>query len=363
MSNSSSLDHARLRTWTIKIAEELLPPEARPEDRGENVRFTHSNGLSICKRNGWWFVHGAGRGGRSTIKLIEQLRQCSTADAIAYTRAWLASHTGTGDCGNDDDDDSASETAAAASKAHAEEILKQAGPVDGTVVAPYLNTRGINVPLPDSIKHSPDVRTGECAMVALLHARGVNVGVHCVHIDALGCKSLRKPVKQTFLTDRTRGKGAVCVLQENKDTALPILLAEGVEDGLSLIAAGRTETIWVAPGVGRLQHVEIPRGRKIIVVRDGDAAGSEADKGLIKGLDHLLLELGDDAVRVTATPLDADANSILTSGNDGAAQLNVLIDAAIPAELSLGGAAEARAAVRQHRPGRPTRVRAAAKCG
>jgi hypothetical protein len=81
----------------------------------------------------------------------------------------------------------------------------------------------------------------------------------------------------------------------------------------------------------------MPRGRKVIVVRDGDAAGSEANKGLIKGLDHLLLELGDDAVRVTETPLDADANSILTSSSDGVAQLNALIDAAVPATLSFGG--------------------------
>jgi hypothetical protein len=331
MLSISSSDYARLRTWTIKIAEALLPPQARPEDRGTHVHFTKSNGLSICKRNGWWYSHGSGTGGRSTIRLIEFLRPCSNTDAVAWARAWLASHAGAGDCGNDDDDDSASEASAAASKAHAEQILKQAGPADGTVVATYLNTRGIHVPLPGSIKHSPDARIGESAMVAVLHARGVDVGIHCTYLDALGRKSLRKPVRQTFLTDRTRGKGAVCELQENKDTSLPILLAEGVDDGLSLLACGRTETIWAVPGVGALQHVEIPRGRKVIVVRDGDAAESEADKALIKGLDHLLLDLGDDAVRVTETPLNADANSILTSSNDGAAQLKTLIDDAVPA--------------------------------
>jgi hypothetical protein len=329
-----------LRTWTIKIAKELLPPEARPEDRSTDVHFTKSNGLSICKRNGWWYSHGSGTGGRSTIRLIGFLRPCSNTDAVAWARSWLAAHPGTGDCGNDDDDDSASSASAEASKARAEEILKQAGPADGTMVATYLSTRGINGPLPGSIKHSGDARIGESAMVAVLHVRDVNVGIHVVYIDALGCKSLCKPEKQTFLTDRTRGKGAVCVLQENKDTTLPILLAEGVEDGLSLIAVGRAETIWAAPGVGALKHVEVLSGRKVIVVRDGDAAKSPADKALIDGLDHLLLTLGDDAVRVTETPLGADANSILTSSTDGAAQLNELVDAAVPAELSLGGAAK-----------------------
>jgi hypothetical protein len=325
-----------VRTWAIQIAKELLPG-SRVEDRGADVHLTTSGGLAISKKNGAWFRHASGTGGYSTIKLIALLRQCSDTEAVDWARAWLASHAGTGDCGNDDEDDGASEAAAAASKARAEQILRQAGPADGTVVATYLNTRGINIPLPGSIKHSPDARIGESAMVAMLHARCVDVGNHVVYIDALGRKSLHKPEKQTFLTDRTRGKGAVCVLQENKDTAFPILLAEGVEDGLSLIAAGRTETIWAIPGVRVLQHVEVPRKRKVIVVRDGDAAKSDADKALIAGLDHLLLELGDDAVRVTETPLDADANSILTSGNDGAAQLNALIDAAVPAVLSFSG--------------------------
>jgi hypothetical protein len=340
MPNISLLDYARLRTWTIQIAKELLPPESRLQDRGPEVQFTHSNGLSICKKNGWWYAFVAGAGGRSTIKLIEYLGQYSRADAVTWAQAWLASHDGTGDCGNDDDDDSASEAAAAVSKTRVEEILKQAGPADGTVVATYLNKRRINVPLPGSIKHSPDARIGESALVAVLHARGVDVGIHCIYIDAFGRKSLRRPEKQTFLADRTRGKGAVCVLQENKDATLPILLAEGVEDGLSLIAAGRTETIWTVPGVGALQHVEVPSGRKVIVVRDGDPAGSPPDYVLSKGLDHLLLDLGDDAVRVTETPLEADANSILTSGNDGEAELNALVDAAVPATLSIDGEVE-----------------------
>ena len=64
-------------------------------------------------------------------------------------------------------------------------------------------------------------------------------GVHCVYLDPSGQKSLRPPVKQTFMLDRARGAGAVCVLQESNNKDSTILLAEGIEDGLSLLAAGR----------------------------------------------------------------------------------------------------------------------------
>ena len=46
-------------------------------------------------------------------------------------------------------------------------------------------------------------------------------------------------------------------------------------------------------------------------MRDGDAPDTPAAKAVISGIDHLLLSLGPDSVRVTATPTDQDANSIL----------------------------------------------------
>src|SRR5206468_1044468 len=71
----------------------------------------------------------------------------------------------------------------------------------------------------------------------------------------------------------------------------------------------------------------------IVVFRDGDPEGSPADKGLIAGLDHLLIE--GASVTVTETPTGEDANSILQQ--HGIEALAELLASAIPAELSPEG--------------------------
>ena len=87
------------------------------------------------------------------------------------------------------------------------------------------------------------------------------------------------------------------------------------------------------PGIGTLKHLSVKKGERIVVCRDGDEPGSSADEGLVKGVDHLLLEGAD--VRVTNTPAGEDANSILQA--EGTSALNELIADAAPATLSLDG--------------------------
>lgn len=111
----------------------------------------------------------------------------------------------------------------------------------------------------------------------------------------------------------------------------PILVAEGLEDALSL-AADWVGTLLGLPGISVLKHLELAAG-DVIVFRDGDASGSEADKGLIAGIDALLL--AGHSVRVTETPPGEDANALLQSGGPDA--LRALIDAAKDGELSLNG--------------------------
>ena len=120
------------------------------------------------------------------------------------------------------------------------------------------------------------------------------------------------------------------------------LLVEGLENTLSVAMAFPYATALGLPGIGRARHVPPIKG-DVIFVRDGDEPGCPADKSLIRGIDHLLLT-GTKTVRVTATPLDEDANSILQSG--GVEALRALIRAAEPAELSLDGEMQRLARIR-----------------
>jgi hypothetical protein len=329
-------DHDRLRTWSAEIAETLLPPDSRREDHGTDWRFTKSGGLAICKMNGAWFAHAAGKGAYDTVKLIAVLKQCNSAEAEAWAVRWLASHAGSGSCIGQDEDAEGSAAATLANAQRAKEVLAEAESVDGTVAETYLRSRGLAPPYPDAVKCLRDARTGEGALVGLLCARGVVVGAQVTYLDPLGRKSLRTPVRQTFIADPGRGRGVFFVVQEGADKNGVIMIGEGMEDGLSLRACGRMEAIIAVPGISRLQHLDARRGQRFLVVRDGDASGSTADKGLVKGIDHLLLAGAN--VRVTATPEDEDANSILTK--DGVAALSALVDAAVSAALSLDGEVE-----------------------
>jgi hypothetical protein len=334
MAGMSPDDHARLRTWNSEIAQALLPPEARREDRGADWHFTRSGGLAISKRTGAWYRHAAGCGGYSALRLIEQLRACSRTDAEQWAIAWLASHAGTGS-GEGADDAADSPTTAHANAARAQEVIAALVPPEGTVAAVYLRSRGIAPPYPACVKFLADARIGETAMVGLLTAHDVVIGAQLTYLDPQGRKSVREPVRQTFVLDRERSKGAVFMVDKLSSNGR-LLLCEGLEDGLSLQACTRPEAIFALPGIASLSRFQARRGQQITVVPDGDEPDSPAAKALIAGVDHLLLQRAE--VRVAATPRDADANSILQQA-DGAAALNALVDAAATAELSAKGEA------------------------
>src|SRR5262249_54560374 len=108
----------------------------------------------------------------------------------------------------------------------------------------------------------------------------------------------------------------------------------------SIATLHRPFEVWGLPGIGTLQNLSIPPGKRVIVFCDGDDPetdkGKAAIAGRIRGLDHLLLG-GAAAVRVTETPIGADANSILRDAEDGSAEVPRLLASAKPAKLSFAG--------------------------
>jgi putative DNA primase/helicase len=325
-------DHVRLRSWAVTIAEALLPPGAQRQDRGGDWRFSNTGGLSIAKRSGAWYSHAADVGAYSAVRLIELLRSCARAEAEQWAAAWLASHTGTGSCDGAADDAADSQAAAQANAARAKAVINAVVPASGTIAETYLRSRGLEPPYPDCVRYLPDGRIGESALVGLLTAHDVVIGAQLTYLDPTGRKSLREPVRQTFVLDRERAKGAVFMVEKLSGNGR-LLLAEGLEDGLSLLTCARPEAIFALPGVGGQKHFPARRGQTITVVRDGDEPGSAADKALIQGVDHLLLQHAE--VRVTQTPPAKDANDILCEVGPDA--LNALVDAATAAELSEDG--------------------------
>ena len=150
------------------------------------------------------------------------------------------------------------------------------------------------------------------------------------YLDPDGRKSTITPNRRRFALEKA--PDAVFEFPKPNDATdllADTLVVEGLENALSLAELGRSVRIVGLPGIGTLQNLPVRKGEKILIVRDGDKPGSGADKGLIAGVDHLLLE--GAIVHITHTPPGDDANSILES--DGQAALQELLTNTYPGEL------------------------------
>jgi hypothetical protein len=323
-------DIERLRSWSIEIVDAIVPA-AKWRVEGVERKLVGSGGLSINCRTGAWYSHSLGRGGWSPVSLIRLLKQCSYAEALTWAQAWLVEHPGTGALDAIDPEEPIEHGEIARG------IIAKLGPIEGTPGEANLRKRGIEGAIPDFVKYLPDARCGEGAIAALLTSHGRVVGVQLGYLTPSGDKSLVEPVRRIYMLEPAPDAAfELSFTGTEADRQLATLVCEGLEDSLSVAETGATPPIIGLPGIGRLKHRKAKPGERFIIIRDGDAPGSTADKGLIEGIDSLLLQGAE--VRVTATPEGKDANDILRA--DGIAALVALIAAAQPASLSVEGEIE-----------------------
>ena len=97
----NAAEHALLDSQLPQIASALRGKPIIDNEGGWRV----GSSLKIW-RNGNWYDHKVGKGGRGALALVEHYRECAEAEAISWARQWLAEHPETGPCsGNDDTDE------------------------------------------------------------------------------------------------------------------------------------------------------------------------------------------------------------------------------------------------------------------
>jgi len=335
----SSAEAERLRTWAVDIALAFLPEGTELRDEGSDVRFSGSGGLSIHRATGMWFSFSANMGGYSAVRLIRLLTGYSEVDAEKAAVQWLKEHPGTGRCDGVDTDIPDDGVAAAVHKEVANEILAKSIRAEGTLAEQYLRSRNIPPPYPDCVRFIENARVGDTALLGILTSHSRTVGIQVGYLDAFGNKSLVLPQRRRFMLEKA--PDAIFEISPApapgvKDIQADLIIAEGLEDGLSVRQLNRSCRIVGLPGIGTLRHITVPPGHRVTVLRDGDDLGSAADKGRVEGVDHLLLQ--GASIRVTDTPANADANSIV-AGEGGLETLGILLREARPADLSPEGEA------------------------
>jgi Protein of unknown function (DUF3631)/Toprim domain len=326
------VEHRRLTSWMAEIAVELSPG-AMVRRTGREIRIGRKGSL-VVSDNGCWHSFESGEGGRGPRSLIEFLRPDPDLVGLRqYALQWLRANPGMNGAVEADDDEQDAKHAALP-----RQVLQEMVPIDGTPGGMYLNSRGITGEWPTSLVGyvADDDREGAGAIVGVLtDANGFAAGVQLGYLDAAGHKvELGGAERRRFIIDHEASGMRFWWRPTDVDAGMPLFICEGLENLLSLAMAYPTAEVIGVPGIGAMRHLPSFAGRDLLVFRDGDDPSSVASRrGLPAGIDHLLI--GGARVKITDTPLDADANSILQQG--GIDAIYAVVEGAVPAELSPRG--------------------------
>jgi Protein of unknown function (DUF3631)/Toprim domain len=351
----SDADNARLNTWIVEIASDLRQGAPHATGSEGEVRVGRKGSLALYP-DGHWYDYEANQYGPGAFALILHDNDGDPDTAALWATEWLRTHAGSGSRELQQVGTAEAEARAQRHAEWAQWVLQHSVPIVDTPSAAYLEQqRGLPAPHPAALLgHLERGRKNECALVArLTDPHGTTLGIQLGFLGLDGRKSMQLPTRQQFwrtLDPMQRNTGLfrlpAAPLPEGTDQTIELaevtLIAEGVENSLSVALAYPSANVIGLPGIGRLRHLPPIKG-DVLIVRDGDESGSPADKSLRRGIDHLLL-VGAKTVRVTETPPGEDANSILQSG--GTEALRTLIGAAKPAALSSDGEAQRLAKIR-----------------
>jgi hypothetical protein len=339
-----------LNTWLPVIAQTLLP-DAPVLATGDEIRLGTKGSLALYS-DGGWMDYEADHGGDDAVTLIAHLAEQDLAWVRRFALDWLKMHQGNGPFSLTGINENAARRRAERNAARAREALDKMVPLPGTPSAMNLEDRGLPPVYPDGLLGHLglcEARLGECALVAVFtNEAGEIGGVQLGFLTPSGKKSSLTPQRMQFWIELEREKRRNYLFRipatavADNPLAGVTLITESAEKNLAVHAAFPGCAVLGLGGIGRLPRIPPIRG-DVLIVSDGNAPTSRAYKTLLHGIDHLLLT-GSASVRITATPLNEDADSILKQ--HGVDALRALLLNGEPAQLSPDGEAQRLARIR-----------------
>lgn len=237
-------------------------PVCQPERRRDQNALTLSDGrerlLADCKKSKCDFrdilaAAGVARGSYAAPDPVEAARREAAHQAVSAEKSRSA-----------------------------ERIWRETRPICGTLGERYLRARGIDCELPGTLRylsacwHDPSKMCWP-AVVARVQG-GDGFAVHRIYLNRDGTgKAPVDPKDQKRSLGPVRG-GAVHLTVGPG----PLVVAEGIEDGLSLVSGGFVEhdaQIWATCGTSGMRSLNLPAtpGHLVIALDHGPAGGAAAD--------------------------------------------------------------------------------------
>jgi len=157
----------------------------------------------------------------------------------------------------------------------AKTIWRSAAPASGTPAEVYLRSRGLHLPIPESIRfarlpYGKKGRQHPCLIAAVASHQDKLIGIQRTYLTASG--SGKAAVPKPKLSLGRVGGGAIRLAPG----AVDLIVTEGLEDGLTLQQEiGRA--VWVAAGASMLPLMLFPAGvRSVAIGGDNDETGRAA---------------------------------------------------------------------------------------
>ena len=189
---------------------------------------------------------------------------------------------------------------------------REALPIGGTPAEAYLRSRGIDCPLPDTLRFHPECWHPDAqrfpAMVALIEGLP-RAAIHRTFLRPDG--GGKAEVEPAKAMQGAAAGGAVRLVQADG----PLVVAEGIETALSL-ASGlirRPANIWAALSCAGVAALKLPDQRsRLTIAHDGDKAGHDAACKLAQRATSL-----GWAVSLLPAPVGRDWNDVLRGKGAG----------------------------------------------
>lgn len=202
--------------------------------------------------------------------------------------------------------------------------------VAGDRVHQYLASRGIDLGrlrrLPGAIRFSPKMQHTDLdgvitdwptMVTAMTNSAGQVVAVHRTYLDtATAGKAPVEPQKKIWPAFKgcvirlAKGEGNLTPEEAaRRGVKAPLILTEGIEDGLAVAISMPDMRIWAAASLANMANIpKLPCISELIVVADNDTK-IQAQRGLDRVLQHLRKR--QFALRVTRSWTGKDANDLL----------------------------------------------------
>jgi putative DNA primase/helicase len=196
-------------------------------------------------------------------------------------------------------------------------IWQSAAPAANTLVETYLQSRGINITPPTSLRFHPALQHPSGGlwpcMVALVTdgVEGAPLAIHRTYLARDGAG--KAPIEpQKLMLGPCRG-GVVRLAQPS---AL-LMIGEGIETCLSAMQA-TGHPVWAALSTSGLRSLDLPRDvREVIVLADGDEPGEAAARACARRWKR-----EGRRVRIARPPSGMDFNDMLMAFRSGTAFAN-----------------------------------------